>query len=108
MCASRTLDSVGDVLRKTIHKFEVPIGAVEIPVPADARLLSCGVQGNAPVIWVELSHDMDKRVPTPKTLLVAMTRTGGPVPLGHEFLGTVQLVDSDGSEFVGHIYFSWS
>lgn len=94
------------MLKKTIHKFELKIGAIEIPVPADAKPLSVGVQENKPVIWIELSHDKDKRVPTPKTLVVALAITGGSVPQG-DFLGTVQLEDSDGSEFVGHVYCSW-
>lgn len=81
------------IFKYTLEKF----GSHSLPVPLDATFLSVQLQGAAIVLWFAV-NDEDMAA-TGRTFLGVVT--GGEVPDGCEYLGTVQL---PGGAFVVHIF----
>ena len=81
------------IFKYTLERF----GAHSLPVPLDATFLSVQFQGTAIVLWFSVNDE--GMAATGRTFLGVVT--GGEVPDGCEYLGTVQL---QGGAFVVHIF----
>ena len=81
------------IFKYTLKQF----GRHELPVPLQATFLSVQFQGTAGVLWFAVNDE--DMVATGRMFLGVVT--GGEVPDGCEYLGTVQL---QGGVFVVHIF----
>lgn len=86
---------------RAIWKFPLPVGdRLDVAMPCGARILSCGEQYGEVVVWAEV----DPKAPA-EPRMVAQVMTGGPVPVGMGFVGTVQLgLGRRADQFVVHVY----
>jgi hypothetical protein len=81
---------------RTIYKYLVPIeDSFIIPLPPGSKVLQFALQGDEPMIWVEVE-------PSPQGLEARtfhIVGTGRKIPTSSEYVGTVQM---DG--YVWHLY----
>jgi hypothetical protein len=85
---------------KQIWKYELEVTDDQyIPMPKGAKPLSVGVQGRAPVMWVEVDPEARQL-----NTHIRILSTGEPIPeteqqAAMKFVGTFQI-----GGFVGHVF----
>lgn len=91
----------------TIHKHPLHQdgGVTEIDLPSASKVLT--VQTDPKTGWAAVWVELNPKHPPTKKLVLQVVVTGGAVPLG-DYYGTFQTTDTDGSNFVGHVYGHWA
>ncbi len=88
---------------KTIYKYNIELHSTfSISMPKNAEIISLKTQGNKPVVWAIVDTEDIKNI---RTFIVIPT--GGNIDdslKDLQFIGTFQIEDTNGSEFVGHLF----
>lgn len=99
----------GEAVKTTVFKYPLDLGEamgngkVRIAMPLGARVLHLAVQNDTPTLWAEVNPEAQMRE---RTYVVVGTGHTVPEKVGH--VGSVQMHDADGKEYVWHIYEQFS
>lgn len=77
-------------MSKTIYKYEVSPGFVEIKAPLDAHFLSVQCQGGIPQVWA-LVDTANEEVSYPVRIFGTGHEVPADIELGFDYAGTFQL-----------------
>lgn len=84
---------------RKVFKYEFdPYGSWEIEMPIEAKILTCQLQHDKPVLWALV----DPRLPTAqRRFMVVATGQGIPPVFDIEYIATVQMANGD---YVFHLF----